>query len=170
MDDLRIELLTADHLPGLRELVVDPEVLAFTRIPTPVPPDFAETWLARYETGRREGTAEAFAAVDGDGAFLGLGLAPKLDPAAREVELGYIVAPHARGRGVGTALLAHLTTWAFETAGALRAELVIDVRNVASQKMAVRCGYTLEGVMRSVHLKQDERVDAQLWSRLPTDR
>jgi hypothetical protein len=32
-----------------------------------------------------------------------------------------------------------------------------------------RCGYVREGVMRSVHLKQDIRTDAALWSRLPSD-
>jgi hypothetical protein len=35
--------------------------------------------------------------------------------------------------------------------------------------VAERCGYVLEGIMRSSHLKDDVRVDAGLWSRLPSD-
>jgi hypothetical protein len=35
--------------------------------------------------------------------------------------------------------------------------------------VAERGGYRLEGVMRSIHVKQGRRADAQLWSRLPTD-
>jgi RimJ/RimL family protein N-acetyltransferase len=170
MTTVRVEPLAPHHLDALAALVEDPEVLHFTRIPEPAPPGFAQEWYARYEAGRREGTSEAFAAVDGDGSFLGVGLAPRIDPEAREVELGYIVARHARGRGVGAALLAHLTTWAFEHAGALRSELIIDVQNVASQRVAQRCGYVLEGVRRSTYLKRGTRVDAQLWSRLPSDR
>jgi RimJ/RimL family protein N-acetyltransferase len=43
------------------------------------------------------------------------------------------------------------------------------VENAPSKRIAERCGYQREGVMRSIHLKQDRRVDAELWSRLPTD-
>jgi ribosomal-protein-alanine N-acetyltransferase len=48
--------------------------------------------------------------------------------------------------------------------------LIIDVSNPASERVALRCGYTLEGVMRSIHLKAGVRVDAGLWSRLPSDQ
>ena len=51
----------------------------------------------------------------------------------------------------------------------MRVTLIIDVENRASSKVAERCGYVLEGVMRSSYLKDDVRVDAGLWSRLPTD-
>ena len=51
----------------------------------------------------------------------------------------------------------------------MRLILVIDVNNVASQRMAKRCGYQLEGVMRSIGSRPGRRIDAQLWSRLPTD-
>jgi RimJ/RimL family protein N-acetyltransferase len=59
--------------------------------------------------------------------------------------------------------------WAFGELGAMRAYLVIDVENHASARVAERCGYVREGVMRSIHLKQGERIDAGLWSRLPCD-
>jgi RimJ/RimL family protein N-acetyltransferase len=62
-----------------------------------------------------------------------------------------------------------LTVWAFGDVGAMRAYLIIDVENRASERVAERCGYVREGVMRSIHLKQGRRVDAGLWSRLPSD-
>jgi RimJ/RimL family protein N-acetyltransferase len=157
------------HLDDLAALARDPEVLRFTRVPEPPPPDFALGWLARYEAGRRDGTAAGFAAVDESGAFLGLALAPHIDAEGRELELGYIVAPAARGRGVATAILGRLTRWAFADTGALRAYLLIETGNVASLRVAERCGYVQEGVLRSVHLKQDRRADLTLWSRLPSD-
>jgi [ribosomal protein S5]-alanine N-acetyltransferase len=67
-------------------------------------------------------------------------------------------------------MLRQLTEWAFEVVGALRVVLIIDVSNPASERVALRCGYTLEGVMRSIHLKAGVRVDAGLWSRLPSDQ
>jgi len=166
---LRLVPLAEEHLDDVAALLDDPDVLRFTRVPDPPPPDFARRWLERYEQGRRDGTREAFAAVDDSGRFLGLALAPEIDREGRELELGYLVAPGARGRGVATGILAELTRWALEQLGALRIYLIVDVENRASSRVAERCGYVREGVMRSIHLKQDRRVDSALWSRLPSD-
>ncbi len=161
--------LATEHLDDVTALLDDPDVLRFTRLPVPPPPGYARQWLERYAAGRLDGTREAFAALDDDGRFVGLALAVDIDREGREVELGYITAPAARGRGVATAMLDALTRWAFDELGALRVTLIIDVENGASSKVAERCGYVLEGVMRSSYLKDDVRVDAGLWSRLPTD-
>jgi RimJ/RimL family protein N-acetyltransferase len=155
------------HLGDIRQLIADPTVLSHTRIPEPPDPGFPEQWLARYERGREAGTAEAFA-IEEDGRFLGVALAPTINEDDAEMELGYIVAGWARGRGVGTEALRQLTRWALEH-GAQRIVLIIDVTNGASRKVAERCGYAREGVMRSIHLKQGRRVDAELWSLLPED-
>jgi RimJ/RimL family protein N-acetyltransferase len=168
-DAIALVALTEAHLGDVVDLLADPEVLRFTRVPVPVPPEFPPRWLARYANGWRDGTCAGFAALDAEGRFVGLALAPTIDRETGEVELGYIVAPAARGRGIAQAMLAQLTRWAFAEAGALRITLVIDVENVASERVAERCGYVREGVMRSVHLKGDERIDAALWSRLPSD-
>jgi RimJ/RimL family protein N-acetyltransferase len=160
--------LAREHLPAVEALLDDPDVLRFTRIPEPPPPDFPETWLGLYERGRRDGTREGFAVVD-DGEFLGLALAPRIDPAARTAELGYVVAPTARGRGVATTALRLLTDWAFQELDALRLELLIGVENHASKRVAERNGYRLEGVLRSLHFKQDLREDTEIWSRLASD-
>jgi RimJ/RimL family protein N-acetyltransferase len=161
--------LAVEHLDDVAALLDDPDVLRFTRLPVPPPPGYARHWLERYAAGRLDGTRDAFAALDDDGRFAGLALAVDIDREGREVELGYITAPAARGRGVASAMLDALTRWAFDELGALRVTLIIDVENRASSRVAERCGYTLEGVMRSSHLKDDVRVDAGLWSRLPTD-
>jgi RimJ/RimL family protein N-acetyltransferase len=166
---IRLELLDASHLDHVDSLLDDPDVLRFTRIPVPVPDGFARRWLDMYENARREGSREAFAAFDADGAFAGLALAPEIDRDGEQLELGYIVAPGARGRGNGTAILEALTQWAFAEIGVQRIELLINVENVPSLRVAERCGYVQEGVMRSLHLKQGIRGDTTLWSRLPSD-
>ena len=170
MGDLRLEPFGEAHLEALQPLLADPDVHRFTRVPVPVPADFAETWLEAYERGRGDGTREAFAVVDRTtGAFLGLALAPHIDPPTRTAELGYVVSPAARGRGVATEALRLLTEWAFATLGALRLELLISAENEASKRVAARCGYVREGVLRSIHVKDGLREDAEIWSRLPSD-
>jgi RimJ/RimL family protein N-acetyltransferase len=121
-----------------------------------------------YEQARRDGSREAFAVVE-DGRLLGLALAPHIDREAGEVELGYIVGPWARGRGVATEALRLLTRWAFDELGAQRIELIIEAANAPSVRVAERCGYVLEGERRSTYLKQGRRVDARIYSRLPSD-
>jgi RimJ/RimL family protein N-acetyltransferase len=167
--DVRLVQFSERHLSAFEAMLVDPDVKRFTRLPVPTPPGFPRTWLERYEQGRRDGTSEAFAIVgDADG-FLGCGMAFGIEADEGKAELGYIVAPAARGRGVAVAMLAELTRWAFAELEALRITLIIDVENAPSSRVAERCGYVREGVMRSTHLKDDVRVDAAIWSRLPLD-
>ncbi|MFL6161784.1 MAG: GNAT family N-acetyltransferase [Jatrophihabitantaceae bacterium] len=158
------------HLAELAPMVDDPDVARFTRFPTPLPADFLASLFARYQAGRAKGTSELFAAIDSaSGRLVGLGLALRIDAEACELELGYLVAPADRGRGVATAMLAQLTDWAFGTGAAIRVSLMIDVENVGSQKAAERCGYLLEGTLRNTYVKRGRRADIQIWSRLASD-
>ena len=168
---IRLEPLSAEHLPLLHEFVADPETQRFTRVPVPAPPDCPERWLAAYASGREDGTRIGFAVVDdATGEHLGMALAPTIEPEAATVELGYVVAASARGRGVATAALSLLTDWALSELGAERLELRISVDNGASKRVADRCGYVLEGVLRSVYVKDGVREDVEVWSRLAGDR
>ena len=169
MDGLRLTPLGPQHLPALREIVRDADVQRFTRIPVPTPADWIETWLAFYEHGRRDGSREAFAIEDAGGGFLGLAFAVRIDAEEATTELGYVVAPAARGRGVASRALAELTAWVFAERGMHRAELRISVANTASKRVAERCGYAYEGVLRSMYVKPGMRDDLEVWSRLATD-
>ena len=169
MAQLRLEPFGARHLDGVAVLLADSDVMRFTAIDVPPPEGFAQDWLAGYERGLQDGTRSGFAAMSADDEFLGLALAVRVDRVAREAELGYMVVPAARGKGVGAQILELLTEWAFEEAGVLRAELLIDVANAGSEGVARRCGYVREGVLRSRYLKQDIRIDAGIWSRLASD-
>lgn len=165
---VRLVPLTHEHEAGMAAIVRDTESLRFTRVPEPPPEGFASTWIQRYVEGRATGERDAWALLDGAGTFLGTGMLPVLDPVSATAEIGYVVAPAVRGRGVATAALGLLTDRALEL-GMERIELHIAVDNVASQTVATRCGYRLEGVHRSEYWKPGRRADTQVWSLLPTD-
>ncbi|MEI8104361.1 MAG: GNAT family N-acetyltransferase [Actinomycetes bacterium] len=166
---LEFRLLVRGDAEQLDLLGVDPDVLRFTRVPDPPPPNFSSSWIDRIVEGRQAGTREAFVIVE-NGAFVGIALAPQIDELARTAELGYVVMPAARGRGIATWALARLTEWAFDELGMLRCELLISCENLGSKRVAERCGYVLEGVLRSKHVKQNLRDDTEIWSCLPSDR
>jgi RimJ/RimL family protein N-acetyltransferase len=79
-----------------------------------------------------------------------------------------VVAPRAHGRGVARSALQLLTEWAFEH-GLERVKLRISTDNEASMRVAERCGYVREGLLRSLHFKAGKRLDIVVYSRLPTD-
>ena len=170
MASVKLVVLAESHLKALAELVDDPDVQRFTRVPVPPPVGFAAIWLERYEQGRLAGTREAFAIVDpADSRFLGVAVAPRIDREAATAELGYVVAPAARGRGVATEALRQLAVWGFSDLAMARLELLISVANDRSKRVAERCGFVCEGTLRSLSLRPGVREDTQIWSRLPSD-
>lgn len=65
-----------------------------------------------------------------------------------KMDIGYWCRTSATGRGlVGEAVTA-LTHYAFAQVGAVRVELITDAQNLKSRRIAERCGYQLEGLLR----------------------
>ncbi|SDR94104.1 Protein N-acetyltransferase, RimJ/RimL family [Nocardioides scoriae] len=161
---MNLEPLRPAHVPQVLATMRDPATLRFTRAPDPVPDGWVEQWLTRFDGHDRH----AWAVLDGTGTFVGYAVTGPVDHEGAEVELGYAVAPDARGRGVATAALLAMTRWAFD-AGLQRATALVSTENPASARVAAKAGYVLEGVLRSVHHRGGRRVDLQCWSRLPSD-
>jgi RimJ/RimL family protein N-acetyltransferase len=165
---VRLEQLGPQHLEGLAMLGRDPDVQEFTYVPVPWPEGFERQWLERYD--QADGSRAGFAIVDEQtGDFLGMAALVTLDMEGREAEAGYIVAPQARGRGVAGRALTLLSDWALRDLGLERVELRITVENEPSIRVAEKCGFVREGVLRSVHFKQGRRSDVAVYSRLARD-
>ena len=165
---IRLEPLAAGHLDGLADLGHDADVQRFTYVPSPWVEGFERTWLHRYD--QADGSRAGFAIVDeASGACLGMAALVTLDQEGRQAEAGYIVAPQARGRGIAGRALQLLTDWALQELELERVELRITADNEPSIKVAERCGFVREGVLRSLHFKQGLRSDVAVYSRLASD-
>ena len=93
-----------------------------------------------------------------------------IDAEQQHAEVGYRVALAARGRGVATAALTAVTTWAFEVLRLRRVQLEHAVPNVASCTVAAMAGYRLEAKPRSAYVAGDGlRYDTHLHGRLRVD-
>lgn len=84
-------------------------------------------------------------------------------------EVAYWTVPEARGSGVAATALAVLSDWAIETVGFHRLDLHHSVENAASCRVAVKCGYEVEGTARSSVLHSDGWHDMHLHARIELD-
>jgi RimJ/RimL family protein N-acetyltransferase len=115
-----------------------------------------------WENGSRAG----FGIVD-CGVFLGMCALIRIEWEAAEAELGYVVAPPARGRGAARRSIDLISRWTFDELGLARLDAVIDLANNASLRVAERAGYSREGVRRSAYFKDGVRADLAIYSLLP---
>jgi RimJ/RimL family protein N-acetyltransferase len=168
-DAIRLEPLDERFVADFQRLIEDPEVVRNTRVPSDATAAFAPGWVGRYVDGWEDGSRAGFAILAPDGTFLGFGGIVDLNLDARQGEIGYVVAAEARGRGVARRALRLITDWALDGLGLERVELHIDPENLASIRVAERCGYVREGVLRSLHFKEDLRADTVVYSVLRGD-
>lgn len=111
----------------------------------------ARGFLAEQESMRTRGEELHFALVDAADASAVLGGASlyAIDLEQRTAAVGYWLLPAARRRGIATAAVRLLARWAFDELAIARLELTCGPDNEASQRVAARCGFVREGVLRA---------------------
>ena len=151
---------TGADLPWLYDAGQDPDVQRWTSVPSPFSLRDAVAFLRKAEDGWVSGTNLQLAIVSADnGLLLGHIVLKDLDWETGHGEVGYWLAPDARGRGVITVAVGALCTWAFEHIGLGKIELRASVGNLASQAVARRCGFAELGIEPSGGYDGDERCD-----------
>ncbi|NUR85542.1 MAG: GNAT family N-acetyltransferase [Nonomuraea sp.] len=135
-------------------------------LPVPYTLEDAQAYLKNAEAKWDDGGAE-FAIVR-DGRYAGsIGVRPP--DRWGTAELGYVVAPWARGQGVATTAARAVTDWAFDR-GVQRMELQAEVENVGSLLAAFRAGFRDEGRRRDAKAIRDgTRTDLITFGRTPRD-
>jgi RimJ/RimL family protein N-acetyltransferase len=138
-------------------------------IPSPYTEDDARWYIAHCREGWADGTMTNFAITDAEtGDAIGSIGVRWLEPDQGVAEVGYWVAPGARGRGVCTRALRLVSRWTIGDHGVERLQLRADEQNPASRKVAENAGFTQEGVLRSSRYnpRLGRRVDFVIYSLL----
>ncbi len=140
-------------------------------LPQPYTLDDATAWCTKVSHALREsGDGIHFAITDATtDQLLGTVGLKKTDWSTRISEIGYWVAPWARGRGVATEAVRSVGRWLLTDQGFERMELKAAVADVASQKAAERAGLHREGILRNASLIHAGRIDVILFSLVPGD-
>lgn len=101
------------------------------------------------------------------GRLLGTAQFYRSAPCIHGLELGYIIHdPAGRSKGYATDALRLFSDLLFaERPGVYRQQLLIEVWNTPSWKLAERCGFLREGVLRSSGFGQGDPADCLIYSR-----
>lgn len=139
-------------------------------LPDPYTVADAHWWISEGTAANwdRGGAAYAIADPASDRLLGGIGV-DHVVPARGQGEIGYWLAPWARGRGIATAAVRALAERAL-THGFARLELLTEQENTASQRVALASGFQREGVRRGAGSRPDgSRHDLVAWARLAGD-
>jgi RimJ/RimL family protein N-acetyltransferase len=123
--------------------------------------------LERKRSGWLDGTSASFAVCDAHNDAVCLGqvfIEPGED---RRADLGYWLLPTARGSGRAVRAVTLVSLWAFREAGIARLQLWAEPTNLPSTRVAERCGFRAEGVLRAFIERDGLRRDVVFYSLLP---
>ena len=132
------------------------------------PVERAAEWIA--ERGEWAPDHASWVVRDRDHHLIGAVSIHHVDDVMATAEMGYWMAPAGRGRGLGAAAVEAAARYGFEQLELVRIELFHAVENVASCRLARRCGFTHEGTTRQSFVYGDGlRHDEHLHGRLADD-
>jgi RimJ/RimL family protein N-acetyltransferase len=144
----------------------DPSIQRWIPIPVPYRAEHAVGFVGEFSrqqwTGRR-GAPFAVVAPETD-RLLGACALVAVDPANLVGEVGFWVAPWARGQKVAQRAARLLCDWALTEGGLARLELYVDPENSASCAVAERVGCEHEGVLRGKVVIHGVRRDMALYA------
>jgi RimJ/RimL family protein N-acetyltransferase len=163
-----------EDIPAIVAACQDPAISRWTRVPSPYGEADARAFMLRRLDSLEAGAEAGFAIVSAGNDTLLLGSIALMRfawPHARG-EIGYWLAPEARGAGHATRAVRLVAAWGFAKLGLERIELYAATGNPASQAVAERAGFTREAVARSYQPRPDGsggRDDMVVFSLLVTD-
>ena len=176
-----VELVTVDGALALRRphggeaaaalaMLTDPEVATWNPAPLVVDLASARAWCERGADWTAGGHATFSIIEVAGGGYVGNISLFDVGLEQAVASVGYRIAPSHRGRGFATTALATVRDWVFADLAIVRLQLFHAVPNAASCRVADKCGFDLEGVLRSGSVFGDgERYDEHLHARLASD-
>jgi RimJ/RimL family protein N-acetyltransferase len=172
-ETVRLRPLRPADVPVIVEACADPLVAKYTSVPNPYTEADAVFFQSVFAPQCWvHGTEVVFAIADGEDRYCGaMSIRLPGDPTTTRIgDVGYLVAPWARGRRYAPTALRAMCDWGFDTLALERIEWRAFEGNDASRSVAERAGFTVEGFLRSSLAQRGEIRDAWMGAILATDR
>lgn len=145
---LTLRQIAPDDAEGMMRLFSDPRVLTYLNL---APMDTLERanefigWL-RGAYAQQEGVDWTITTQAGE--LVGMCGMYQWDRANRRIDLGYHILPDVWGRGYATEATHAMLGWAFDALDLHRVQADCTDGNIGSERVLLKCGFTLEGIWR----------------------
>ncbi len=167
-------------IPELVEMMNDELTVAWTSVPHPYTRLEARDWILRRAPAERtEGRGIVLAVTEFfTHRLVGSVHLMNTNWNTLSTEVGYVVAPWARGEGYAAESVLAVAQWLFRDQKFERLELRTAAGNTASQQVAQKIGCVSEGILRNALIVRsrtedggwtDIRTDLIVWGLLPED-
>lgn len=153
----------ADDVDEMIHMCRDPEAIRYTNVPLPYERHHAERWIAEPGAGRR---MLASWAIEADPHRFAGNVDLSAGPPS---EIGFLLAPWARGRGLMARAVRLAARWAFAEAELPVVQWRAFAGNLASWRVAHACGFTFHGELPSALVHRGEFHDVWQASLRRTD-
>lgn len=168
-DGFELRPLGDSDLDDIVRACSDPLTQRWLPLPRPYTRSSAEAFVHEIAPAALHAGTGIVRAVEVDRRLCGAIDLKTTDWVARTAEIGYWIAPWARGHGLAGRAAACLADWALRAQGMARVEIRAAEGNVGSQKSALAAGFSREGVLRSAGFTHDGRVDLVVFGRTLAD-
>ncbi|MCF7795432.1 GNAT family N-acetyltransferase [Patescibacteria group bacterium] len=126
----------------------------------------AEKDFLRQNTKKRKNNIEYNYAILFNGKLVG-GCGIKINQHRTFIgEIGYFLDEKYWGKGITTKAVKILEKIGFEELDLKRIEIIMDPRNIASEKVAIKCAYKKEGTMKKAIKDGDKFSNAYLYAKV----
>jgi RimJ/RimL family protein N-acetyltransferase len=173
---LILKEMEPQDIDAVTAICQDPEIQRWTLVPSPYTRADAVTFITEISpAGRAAGTDAAFGIYHATtGELLGAvglhGIKAADATHTAVAEIGYWLAPAARGNGYVTEAVQAVCRWAFAVLKLHRIEWRAFVPNESSRQVALRAGFTVEGTLRAKYIQRGQVVDEWFGALLATDQ
>jgi RimJ/RimL family protein N-acetyltransferase len=173
-EGFRLRVPRLDDAPQVQRALDDELSRCFLpSVPEPMTLSYAEFWCVGGARERRDaGGVRYVIAGSATDEVLGAVSLQRVQPDRAQAEIGYWVAPWARGNGLAVRAVRAMAQAAF-AAGLGRIELCAEWENTISQRVALAAGFRREGVRRAAAQRELDgktiRYDLVVFARVISD-
>jgi RimJ/RimL family protein N-acetyltransferase len=155
--DVAVRAWRPGDVPALAEFGLDADNVRYGGVAPGRAEIEAADYLEAMERMRRDGRGLAFAVVAAPTDAV-LGACDLRLPLPAVGEVGYLLAPAARGRGVMSRALRLVVAWGFAELRLCRVQAFASPENARSVRLLERLGFAREGLLRSYRGAGEDRV------------
>jgi RimJ/RimL family protein N-acetyltransferase len=164
---LQLRLVEEDDISDLFEVNGDDTVTRFLPYPSWQSLENGKAWFDRMSAQITAGTTLQFVIIEKEsGHVIGSCLLFRYEEASARAEIGYVMGRAHWNKGFTHEALSGLIDHAFDVCELRRLEAEVDPRNIASNRLLLKLGFTCEGLLRQRWVTKGNINDTNIYGLL----